>query len=125
MNQFEDIIGSMSRPFEQEIRKGCNDEVVIGGMKNYVEHWVTKSRQLGIGLAEKQKLRDIADLFAEYDCLTPMERLTQIEKAQKLISKSNSKGDLKPAVSSSRLEEETAELPLFANVQETKIQPKN
>ena len=123
MNQFEDIIGSMSRPFEQEIRKGCNDEVVIGGMKNYVENWATKSRQLGIGLAEKQKLRDIADLFAEYDRLTPMERLTQIEKAQKLISKSNSKGDLKPAVSSSRLEEETAELPLFANVQETKIQP--
>ena len=111
----------MSRPFEQEIRKGCNDEVVIGGMKNYVGNWVTKSRQLGIGLAEKQKLRDIADLFAEYDRLTPMERLTQIEKAQKLISKSNSKGDLKPAVSSRQ--EETAGLPLFANVQETKIQP--
>ena len=54
MDQFEDVIGSISRPFEQEIRKGCTDEVVIGGMKNYVEHWVTKSRQLGIGLAEKQ-----------------------------------------------------------------------
>ena len=43
MDQFEDVIGSISRPFEQEIRKGCTDEVVIGGMKNYVGNWVTKS----------------------------------------------------------------------------------
>ena len=120
MDQFEDIMGSISRPFEQEIRKGCTDEVVIGGMKNYVGNWATKSRQLDLGLAEKQKLRDLADLFADYDRLTPMERLTQIEKAKKMIS--NPKVDIKSATSSSRIEE-TTDLPLFANVQETKIQP--
>ena len=120
MDQFEDVIGSISRPFEQEIRKGCTDEVVIGGMKNYVGNWVTKSRQLDLGLAEKQKLRDLADLFADYDLLTPMERLTQIEKAKKMIS--NSKVDIKSEAASSRIEE-TIDLPLFANVQETKQQP--
>jgi ATP-dependent DNA helicase RecG len=120
MDQFEDVIGSISRPFEQEIRKGCTDEVVIGGMKNYVGNWVTKSRQLDLGLAEKQKLRDLADLFADYDLLTPMERLTQIEKAKKMIS--NPKVDIKSEAASSRIEE-TIDLPLFANVQETKKQP--
>ncbi|MCS5608784.1 MAG: hypothetical protein NZ961_00105, partial [Candidatus Poribacteria bacterium] len=89
-------------------------------MKNYVGNWVTKSRQLDLGLAEKQKLRDLADLFADYDRLTPMERLTQIEKAKKMIS--NPKVDIKSEAASSRIEE-TIDLPLFANVQETKKQP--
>ncbi|HIO46291.1 TPA: ATP-dependent DNA helicase RecG [Candidatus Poribacteria bacterium] len=121
MNQFEKIIGSISRPFEQEIRKGCTDEVVIGGMKSYVGNWETKSRQLEIGLAEKQKLRDLADLFSDYDRLTPMERLTQIEKAQKLLSAP--KSGQKSAVKSPQLRvKETTDLPLFANAQETTTQ---
>ncbi len=121
MNQFEKIIGSISRPFEQEIRKGCTDEVVIGGMKSYVGNWETKSRQLEIGLAEKQKLRDLADLFSDYDRLTPMERLTQIEKAQKLLSAP--KIGQKSAVKSPQLRvKETTDLPLFANAQETTTQ---
>ena len=75
---------------------------------------------MDLGLAEKQKLRDLADLFADYDLLTPMERLTQIEKAKKMIS--NPKVDIKSEAASSRIEE-TIDLPLFANVQETKKQP--
>ena len=121
MGKFKEVIESISRPFEQEIRKGCTDEVVIGGMKSYVENWVTKSRQFKLGLAENQKLRDIAALFADYDRLSPMERLTHIEKAQKMIStpKSDRTSAVKPPHQKGK---ETTGLPLFENIQEASTQ---
>ena len=40
MNDFKQILSTISRPFKQEIRKGCQDDVVINGMGAYVDLWL-------------------------------------------------------------------------------------
>ncbi|MCZ6679610.1 MAG: ATP-dependent DNA helicase RecG [Candidatus Poribacteria bacterium] len=84
-NELTEILTTIRRPFQQEIRSGCQDNVVINGLNNYVQLWVKKARQLTRNLAEKRSLSELADLFVDYEALSPMERMNVIQAATKLI----------------------------------------
>ena len=48
MNNFTKILTTIRRPFQQELRKGCRDDVVIDGLGNYVQLWVKSGESLHI-----------------------------------------------------------------------------
>ncbi|MDE0635252.1 MAG: ATP-dependent DNA helicase RecG [Candidatus Poribacteria bacterium] len=86
MNDFKQILSTISRPFQQEIRKGCQDDVVINGMGAYVELWVGHAKALELTANEKQFINRIATLFANYSDMPPTERQKAIQTATEQIN---------------------------------------
>ncbi len=85
MIEYKQILTTISRPFQQEIRKGCQDDVVINGLEAYVNLWIGNARKLNLTSDEKQFLNYIEGLFENYSNLNPIERKSAIEKASELI----------------------------------------
>jgi ATP-dependent DNA helicase RecG len=85
MNELAAILQTIRRPFLQESRSGCQNSVVVNGLGNYVSLWVTKARKLTLNPAEKESLDTIANLFADYETLSPTQRLDVIQNAAKQI----------------------------------------
>ena len=54
MNNFTTILNTIRRPFQQERRKGCQDDVVVNGLGNYVQLWVKNGAALGLAESEKE-----------------------------------------------------------------------
>ena len=81
MNELAAILQTMRRPFQQESRRDCQNNVVVNGLGNYVSLWVTKARQLTLNHDEKESLDAIANLFADYEALSPTRRLDVIQNA--------------------------------------------
>ena len=90
MNDFKQILSTISRPFQQEIRKGCQDDVVINGMGAYVELWVGHAKALELTADEKQFINQIAALFANYTGMSPTERQQAIQNASEQINSARS-----------------------------------
>ena len=81
MNEFTKILATIRRPFQQEIRSGCKDSVVINGLGAYVQLWVRNAEQLTLNPTEKQMLTSLADLFSDYEALSPTKRQEVVEAA--------------------------------------------
>ena len=86
MNDFKQILSTISRPFQQEIRKGCQDDVVINGMAAYVALWVGHAKALELSANEKQFINGIAALFKSYTSMSPTERQKAIQTATEQIN---------------------------------------
>ena len=86
MNEFTQILRTIRRPFRQETRNGCQDNVVINGLGSYVKLWLEKARQLSLNLSEEQTVDKLADCFENYDRLSPTDRLKIIEDATAQIN---------------------------------------
>ena len=85
MNNFATILNTIRRPFQQEIRKGCHDDVVVNGLGNYVWLWVKNGDALALAAAEKDVLSGLANLFENYASASPAERQHTLEEATKHI----------------------------------------
>ena len=85
MNELNKILSTIIRPFQQEIRKGCQDDVVINGLEAYVKLWVENARKLKLTSEQTQFLNDVIGLFDNYSGMSPIERKSAIEKATDLI----------------------------------------
>ncbi len=85
MNNFATILNTIRRPFQQEIRKGCHDDVVVNGLGNYVRLWVKNGDALTLAAAEKDVLSGLANLFENYASASPAERQRTLEEATKHI----------------------------------------
>ncbi|MDE0506776.1 MAG: ATP-dependent DNA helicase RecG [Candidatus Poribacteria bacterium] len=81
MNEFTRILRTIRRPFQQETRNGCLDNVVINGLGNYVKLWLEKARQLSLDDSDQQTVDKLASHFANYDRLPAADRLKIIESA--------------------------------------------
>ena len=85
MNNFTKILNTIRRPFQQELRKGCRDDVVVNGLGNYVQLWVKNGHALGLAAVEKEMLTGLGDLFEHYTRASPTERQRTLEEATKRI----------------------------------------
>ena len=85
MNNFTTILNTIRRPFQQERRKGCRDDVVVNGLGSYVQLWVKNGDALGLETTEKEVLHNLADLFKNYTSASPTERQRTLEEATKRI----------------------------------------
>ena len=81
MNEFTKILATIRRPFQQEIRSGCKDSVVINGLGAYVQLWVRNAEQLTLNPTEKQTLTSLVNLFSDYEALSPTKRQEVVEAA--------------------------------------------
>ena len=85
MNNFTKILTTIRRPFQQEHRKGCRDDVVVDGLGNYVQLWVKNGETFTLEAAEKEVLKDLSNLFENYADAAPTERQRILEEAAKRI----------------------------------------
>ena len=106
MHNFNTILTTLRRPFQQEIRKGCRDDVVVNGLGDYVRLWVKKGDDLPLSPDEQAVLRRLDTLFADYARLSPDERHAAIQDATREIDSALS-GTSPQAGSSSRVQEST------------------
>lgn len=85
MNNFTKILTTIRRPFQQELRKGCKDDVVVNGLGSYVQLWVKNGDAFALETSEKEVLNDLAHLFENYAGASPAERQRTLEEATKRI----------------------------------------
>ena len=106
MHNFNTILTTLRRPFQQETRKGCRDDVVVNGLGDYVRLWVKKGDALSLTPDEQAVLRRLDTLFADYARLSPDERQAAIQDATREIDTALS-GTSPQAGNSSRVQEST------------------
>ncbi len=116
MNELTEILTTIRRPFQQEIRSGCRDSVVINGLGVYVQLWIKNARRLTLSLSEKQSLSTLADLFTDYEALSPMERLNVVQAAVKQIDEMTPESLKTPPTKKSVPREAVNDLPLFQSL---------
>ena len=85
MNNFTKILTTIRRPFQQELRNGCRDDVVVNGLGNYVQLWVKNGETLTAEAAEKEVLNDLSNLFENYADASSTERQRILENATQRI----------------------------------------
>ena len=85
MNNFTNILTTIRRPFQQELRKGCRDDVVVNGLGSYVQLWVKNGHAFTLESAEKAVLDNLASLFENYASISSAERQRTLEEATKRI----------------------------------------
>ena len=85
MNNFTKILTTIRRPFQQELRKGCRDDVVIDGLGNYVQLWVKSGEIFTLEAAEKEVLKGLSNLFENYADASSTERQRILGEAAKRI----------------------------------------
>ena len=104
MNEFRKILESINRPFQLEIKNGCQDNAVVGGFENYISIWTQKANELLLNLNEQKLISELTELFENYSNLSPSERSDRIQQATKLIDSFGGRA---------AIEEEKEQLPLF------------
>jgi len=85
MSNFAKILTTIRRPFQQERRKGCRDDVVVNGLGSYVQLWAKNGDAFTLNATEKEVLNNLANLFENYTGASPTERQRTLEEATKQI----------------------------------------
>ena len=85
MNNFTKILTTIRRPFQQELRKGCRNDVVVNGLGSYVQLWVKNGETFTLSATEKGVLKNLANLFENYADAASTERRRILEEATKQI----------------------------------------
>ncbi len=116
MNEFTKILATIRRPFQQEIRSGCQDSAVINGLGAYVQLWVANAEQLTLNPTEKQMLTSLADLFSDYETLSPMKRRDVVQTAMKQIDERTPENQKAPPTRKPTATETVDNLPLFQSL---------
>ena len=96
MSNFTNILTTIRRPFQQELRKGCRDDVVVNGLGNYVQLWVKNGDAFTLTATEKEMLTGLAALFETYAQASPNERQRTLEEATKRIDTALKSGQQPP-----------------------------
>ena len=106
MNNFTKILNTIRRPFQQELRKGCRDAVVVNGLGSYVQLWAKNGDAFTLDATEKEVLTGLAALFENYAGASPAERQRTLETATKRIDAAL-KGGQQPPINASDTRTET------------------
>ncbi|MYH83543.1 ATP-dependent DNA helicase RecG [Candidatus Poribacteria bacterium] len=85
MNNFANILTTIRRPFQQELRKGCRDDVVVNGLGSYVQLWAKNGDAFTLEATEKEVLNGLVSLFENYAGASPTDRQRTLEEATKQI----------------------------------------
>ena len=116
MNELTKILATIRRPFQQEIRNGCQDNVVINGLGAYVQLWVRNAEQLTLNPAEKQMLASLADPFSDYETLSPTKRRDIVQAAMKQIDEMTSGNQRTSPARKPAATGKVGDLPLFQSL---------
>ncbi len=84
MNDLESILEIIKKPFQLEIKTGCQNKAVIGGLQDYVINWIEKANEYA-RYDQLTLLRELAQLFKDYSDIQPDIRKIKIKKASEII----------------------------------------
>ena len=115
-NELTKILETIRRPFQQEIRSGCQDSVVINGLGPYVQLWVRNAQQLTLNPAEQQMLTSLVNLFSDYETLSPAKRQDIVQAAMKQIDEVTSGKQKASSARKSAATKAADDLPLFQSL---------
>ena len=116
MNELTKILATIRRPFQQEIRSGCKDSVVINGLGAYVQLWVSNAERLTLNPTEKQMLTSLADLFSDYETLSPTKRREVVQSAIEQLEGTASENQKTPPTKKPAAPATANDLPLFQSL---------
>ena len=116
MNELAKILATIRRPFQQEIRSGCKDSVVINGLGAYVQLWVRNAEKLTLNPTEKQMLSSLVNLFSDYEALSPTRRQEVVEAAIEQIEGIESENQKASPTKKPAATAGTGDLPLFQSL---------
>ena len=116
MNELAKILATIRRPFQQEIRSGCQDSVVINGLGAYVQLWVRNAEKLTLNPTEKQMLTSLVNLFLDYEALSPTRRQEVVEAAIEQIEGIESENQKASPTKKPAATAGTDTLPLFQSL---------
>ncbi|RKU25155.1 DNA helicase RecG [Candidatus Poribacteria bacterium] len=86
MNELNKILTTINRPFHQELKTGCQDDVVINGIEAYVSLWVENATKLELNTQQTQFLNRLNELFQNYSNLSTTDRENILQEASKVIN---------------------------------------
>ena len=86
MNELNKILLTINRPFQQELKTGCHDDVVINGIEAYVSLWVDNGRKLELNIQQREFLIKLNELFKNYSVISTTERQSVLRQASKVIN---------------------------------------
>ena len=116
MNELAKILTTIRRPFQREIRSGCQDSVVINGLGAYVQLWARNAERLTLSVDEKQMLAALADLFSDYGTLSPTKRRKVVQAAIEQIEGMGSGNQKASPTRKPAATEIAGDLPLFQSL---------
>ena len=122
MSNFANILTTIRRPFQQELRKGCRDDVVVNGLGNYVQLWVKNGDAFTLTATQKEVLTGLADLFENYVGASPAERQRTLEEATKRIDAAL-KGGQPPSVNANSTRADSHQPSAISSQQDSRQQP--
>ncbi|MYA69781.1 ATP-dependent DNA helicase RecG [Candidatus Poribacteria bacterium] len=79
------MLTTLRRPCQQELRKGCRDDVVVNGLGSYVQLWAKNGDAFTLEATEKEVLNGLVSLFENYAGASPTDRQRTLEEATKQI----------------------------------------
>lgn len=116
MNELAKIVATIRRPFQQEIRNGCQDNVVINGLGAYVQLWVRKAEQLTLNPTEQRLLTSLNSLFSDYGTLPPTKRREVVQSAVEQIEEITSENQKASSPQKTASTRQVGDLPLFQSL---------
>ncbi|HGJ66173.1 TPA: ATP-dependent DNA helicase RecG [bacterium] len=85
MNDLQSILEIIQKPFKIEIKTGCQDRAVIGGISGFITIWVEKANNFADSAIQKSLLNELTGLFRDYAEIQPANRQLKIREAQRII----------------------------------------
>ncbi len=86
MNELNKILSTINRPFQQELKTGCLDDVVINGLEAYVSLWVANATKLELTTEQTLFINKLNELFRNYSNLPTAERESILQQASQSIN---------------------------------------
>lgn len=84
MSDLVSILEIIKRPFQLEIKTGCQNKAVIGGFQDYVINWIEKASEYA-EYEQLNLLKELTQLFKDYSDAQPNTREMKIKKASEII----------------------------------------
>lgn len=86
MNELNNILSTICRPFQQELKTGCHDDVVVNGLEAYVSLWVGNAKKLELNTQQTLFLTKLNELFQNYSNLPIVDRESILQQASEVIN---------------------------------------
>ncbi|RKY00071.1 DNA helicase RecG [Candidatus Poribacteria bacterium] len=80
-----ELLAKLEKPLTLELRSGCADRAIVGGVERYVSSWVRRAEELGLAGAVMEVLGEIERLVRGYGLQTEEERSANLRRALELI----------------------------------------
>jgi len=93
MDALKDIVEKLRKPLALEMKMGCRNNAVIGGVPQYVQQWADKAAALCDEDGQRERFRQLPQFFSDYLALDFAARRQRVNAALKLLNETSQSGN--------------------------------